>query len=357
MAKKLIKLNHHVDDYECMWNGIEDLYQEKVEEQIPSFFFFCLSGGGNFIYQKRKQDPIKRFAAWGDGRVKQMYTSIADSVGFSFKYIENRRFSYAMKVAKSEIDKGFPVVLGPLDMYYLNYYPKIFHQQHIPIHYIMMVGYDDEKGCAYIQDCGAPGVCELSYEVLEQALDIEKSSLGTPNTVCLIRFQEQVPSVIELAKENFAKKARFQLNSPVGFLGIRGMRKLADEIDLWKEELSQEDYIASLRNTVMFTGTVPCLPGRLLGEKDDGKVLRMSAREKLAGIMEQLDEKHNIPQWLESAEHFWKSGKLMEKMTSEIMEYLLCIGEAEPPVLRQTILKITEQEELAYQKMLEGATK
>lgn len=355
MAKKIIELKHHVDDYECMWNGIEDLYQERCGEELPSFFFFCLSGSGNFVYQKSKEGTPKRFAAWGDGRVKQMYAALSESAGFSFKYVENRRFSYAMKVAKEQIDAGHPVVLGPLDMYYLHYYPKIYKKQHIPIHYIMMVGYDEENGCAYVHDCGMPGEQELSFQILQQALDVERTNLGGKNTVCLIDFKEQVPDVITLARENFARKAEFQLNPPVGFLGIRGMQKLADEIDLWKQELSKEDYEASLRFLTMFTGTVPCLPERLLGEPDDGKVLRMCTREKLAGVLTQLGEQHDIPAWIKSADCFMKSGKVMTEMNDVVVEYLLHTETAQPPVLREYVLQIMEHEKQAYEKMLEGA--
>ncbi|MCS4481028.1 hypothetical protein JQ038_05995 [Clostridium botulinum] len=38
MSKKVIKLRHKVCDYTCMWNGIEDLYQTRLGEDIPDFF-------------------------------------------------------------------------------------------------------------------------------------------------------------------------------------------------------------------------------------------------------------------------------------------------------------------------------
>jgi hypothetical protein len=41
MKAKLITLKHHADDYECMWNGIEDLYIRDTGEILPpSFFLF-----------------------------------------------------------------------------------------------------------------------------------------------------------------------------------------------------------------------------------------------------------------------------------------------------------------------------
>lgn len=40
MKKVIENLSHHYDDYECMWNGIEDIYMSKTGESIPSQFFF-----------------------------------------------------------------------------------------------------------------------------------------------------------------------------------------------------------------------------------------------------------------------------------------------------------------------------
>ncbi len=40
MRKIIENLSHHLDDYECMWNGIEDIYMNKTGEKIPDQFFF-----------------------------------------------------------------------------------------------------------------------------------------------------------------------------------------------------------------------------------------------------------------------------------------------------------------------------
>lgn len=40
--RKIIEIKHHSHDYECMWNGIEDLYINKTGECLPNdFFFYC----------------------------------------------------------------------------------------------------------------------------------------------------------------------------------------------------------------------------------------------------------------------------------------------------------------------------
>ncbi len=80
MTKKVIELRHKVCDYACMWNGIEDLYQTRLGEDIPDYFFFCLSGIGKFVYLKFSNGNMRRMTSWNDGRTKKMYDSINDIV-------------------------------------------------------------------------------------------------------------------------------------------------------------------------------------------------------------------------------------------------------------------------------------
>ncbi len=355
MSKRIVSVPHHKDDYECMWNGIEDLYMHKSGEKIPLGFFFSLSGIGNFVYQKFTTGELKRRAAWGDGRTKQMYKEIADIVGFRYKHIEGRTFDYALQVAKAQIDTGNPVVLGCLDMYYLEYYPKLYQKYHIPIHYVLMVGYDEDRKSAYILDCGIETVQEISYELLEKAMNVETKGLSQKNTVCTIAFKENLKSAIEIAKEAFYQKAKKMLVSPVGFIGIRGMLKLAKEFPTWKEELSKEDYEAVLRNMVMFSGTVPQMPNRLLGIKEADVIPYMCCRERLAGVLAELGTKHQIISWCEAAELFMQSGMVLEKMVGQMVEYLL--GERKNlDEVQEMILCVAQIEEQAFSKVLTGAS-
>lgn len=355
MSKKVIKLAHHVCDYECMWNGIEDLYHEKSGEKVPDSFFFSLSGIGNFVYLKFNKGILKRQAAWNDGRTKQMYKCVSDIIGFNYKHIEGRKFFYAMKKIKEQIDIDKPVVLGCLDMYYLSYYPKFYYKEHIPIHYVMMIGYDDAKECAYILDCGVEEIQEITYELLEKALNIEKNTLSDKNAFCIIDFHENIKSIIEIAKEGFEKKAEKMLNPPVGFIGIKGMRKLASEINQWPFELSSAEYEEALKSIAMFTGTVPVLPSRLK-ENEVEEIKHMAAREKLSQVLDNLGKEYGIEEWIMAADLFLESGKMLEQMTKQITDYLVK-ERTELTELSNEILSIADIEEKAFKYMLVGSRK
>ncbi|HPD88813.1 MAG TPA: BtrH N-terminal domain-containing protein [Oscillospiraceae bacterium] len=356
MRETLISVKHHVDDYECMWNGIEDLYLTKSGETIPDFFFFSLSGIGNFVSYKTPQSEVKRHAVWSDGRTKKMYERLAPVVGFRYKHTEGTRFAYMLNQAKRNIDAGDPVVLGCLDMYCLRYYPKFWHKEHVPIHYVLMVGYSDEKQCVFLHDCGLAGVQELSYPDLEEALNIEKTGLSGKNAMCEVHFGDRLPDVLEIAEKAFADKAQSMLNPPVGFLGIKGMRQLAGEFAGWKDELSEEDYRAALREIVTFTGTVPLPPDALLPPDEKSGLPHKAQREKLANVLFDLSGRYGIPEWKNSAEEFEKSGELLSHMTDRMTEYLLgnCGGLDDIPSL---INETADIEEHAFLDMLKGSQK
>lgn len=353
MTKKVIELRHKVCDYTCMWNGIEGLYQTRLGEDIPDHFFFCLSGIGKFVYLKFNNRNMRRMTSWNDGRTKKMYASINDIVGFKYKHIEGRKFDYMMKKAKEQIDNGKPVILGCLDMYYLSYYPKFYYKEHIPIHYILMVGYDDEEHCAYVYDCGIEEVQKIKYEILEKALNIEKTSLSDKNSMCLIEFDDEIKSIREIALKGFYEKANQILNPKMRFCGIPGMRKLSKEILNWKDELTVEEYETALRNIVIFTGTVPILPNRLLMIEEKDEIEHQAARREYSTLLMKLGEKYGFQQWKVAGNLFSKSGIIIQEMTDLIVEYLL---EQNRNIngLPNMINEIADLEEKAYQNILEG---
>jgi hypothetical protein len=354
MSERIIHIGHHVDDYECMWNGIEDLYIEKSGEKIPAYFFFTLAGTGNFIYRKTPGGSVKRQAVWNDGRTKKMYERLAPIAGFRYRHIEGKSFSAMLKQAKQSIDKGDPVVLGCLDMYFLAYYPKFFQREHIPTHYVLMIGYDDGKQCIYVLDCGIAGVQEISYVSLEEALDVQKTDLSGKNAMCLVKFEETLRDIKEIASRAFAEKARNALNPPVSFLGISGMRKLAKEFEQWQTELSLEEYQAALRNIVIFTGEVPSLPDAFLRPEERNGINHMAAREKLAHVLEDLSSRYRIDAWGRAAKEFIRSGDQLARMTDIITDFLLG-SRAGLTAIPEIISEIADIEEQAFLYMLDGA--
>ena len=142
---KLIELPHKVCGVTCMINGLEDLYEKETGVRLPDWLLLDLSGLLGFVYVKNKNVPTPRMVFWGAQVARRQYETLADVVGFTWDMVENRSFSYTLKRAKASIDQGTPALLGALDMYHLPYYEKFYHNFHVLIHHVLMVGYDDAR--------------------------------------------------------------------------------------------------------------------------------------------------------------------------------------------------------------------
>lgn len=335
-----------------MWRGIEDIYQTKTGEEVPDFCFVTLSGTGEFAYLNLPKTDSKYMVSWGDARPKKSYEKVNDIIGFTYKHTDGSSFQYMLKQVKQEIDEGYPVVLGPLDMYYLFYYPKMYHRVHVPFHYIMAVGYDDENQSLDILDCGKSEVQTLSYELCEKMLATGAPTMGKKNGICRIRFQKTLPDLRTIAVKGLERKCNRVLHPPVHFMGIEGMRKLASEIDQWKDTLGEENYRKALRSACEFSGTAPNPPERLFGAPKDSMPHR-GCRDKYSNLLCELDSRYQIPEWKQAAQYFKESGDIIQDITDSMVAYLLR-KEKEPECYRERILRIAELEEKANQTILEG---
>lgn len=322
MQKKLIALKHHMDDYECMWNGIEDLYIRDTGEKLPPSFFFILASFGSFCYMKTPKSELKRMIAFGDGRTKKMYEFLAPIVGFEYKHYGYKTFEQAIKKAKAEINAGNPTVLGALDMYYLPYFSKLYHGDHIPFHYVLMIGYDDDVQCIYLLDCGRDEVQTLSYNELRQAWNCSYLGLSKPNTVCTVRMNS-TKNKYQIAKEALAKKGEIFLNPPVSFVGRKGFQKFIYEFPKLKNELTKEDYDKILINMVTFFGTVPTVPNALRGIKEPDEVSFNGGFDKMSRVLKDLGKEYGNQTWVEASNRFDEGAVIISEITNVIVDYLI----------------------------------
>lgn len=319
--RKIINLKHHLDDYECMWNGIEDIYMNKTGESLPNNFFFLLSGFGSFCYLKTQKAELKRMVALGDGRTKKMYEFLAPIVGFEYKHHEYRNFEKALIKAKSEIDLGYPVVLGAIDMFYLPYFQKLYHKEHIPFHYILMVGYDDEKQSIYLYDCGRSELLSLSYIQLCSAMNCNYSGLSKENTICTIRMTKKRDK-IKIAQDALKSKKDLFLNPAKGFLGYRGFEKFISELPGWKDEISKEEYDKILTNMVEFFGTVPTIPNAIKGIDEPDFVEFKGGFDKMSRMLRCLGDETKNDYLVKSAAFFDEGAAVIRRISDVIIEYL-----------------------------------
>lgn len=319
--KKFINIPHRMDDYVCMWNGLEDLYIRDTGETLPSKFFFVLSSFGSFCYMKTPKSELKRMMAMGDGRTQKMYEFLAPIVGFDYKIHEHKTFEKALAKIKSEIDAGYPCMIGALDMFYLPHFENLYHKEHIPFHYELVVGYDDELQVIYFNDCGRVETQSISYSELKLAFNCSYPGLSKPNTVWTIRMNTQ-KSKYEIAKEALAKKKVLYLNPPVGFIGHCGFEKFIKDLPNWKNDLSKEEYDKILFNMVQFFGTVPTIPNALKGIDEPDEIGFGGGFDKAAVVLLSLGKEYNDTSMIEASNIFDSVVPIITQIKEIIVDYL-----------------------------------
>lgn len=349
---KLIELPHKVCGCSCMINGLEDLYENETGVRLPDFLLVHLSGLLGFVYVKNKNAPIPRMVFWGSNLAKYQYEALADVVGFQWQMISDRSFPFTLKRAKEFVDLGIPPLLGVLDMYHLPYYEKFYHKIHVPIHYVLMVGYDDEQGAVLVLDCDRPDVQTVSYANLEQAWNVNIPGLGKKNTFYTFEFNGQVADIETIARDGLRKRAKEMLEAPVSMLGLKGMRKLAHELIHWPDELTPIQLDMCLRHLVEFTGFPPIPPSQLMGYSD-APDNHAAGRDIFADLLRKLSEDYAEPRWAEAALHFDQSAKKLEELTDSICDFILGkINILEPAVVLLT--DIADIEERGFRLLRKG---
>jgi hypothetical protein len=291
--KKLIDIPHQVHESTCYVNGLFDILSWKGAEY--TYFLLPIVGGmANFAYLKFKLAQPPCMVYWGTSP-KYLMKQLAEIIGFTQTLSEGKSFKNEFSRIKDCLDNNVPVVVGALDMFYLHYYTDLYQKEHVPIHYLLVVGYDDERELIYVHDCTFNGVQEISYREFESCLNVSVPGLSKKNTYRLFTLPEKLPSELEIAEKGFKYKAQLMLKPPVSMFGIPAMRKLAKEIPDWTDE-------SCFNHMVAYAGLTPPLIADDLSNND-------GLRFQESNLFEEMGSKYNRKAWLDVSILFRRSGE------------------------------------------------
>jgi hypothetical protein len=328
-VKELLVLPHRICESTCYVNGLEDILTWRGAE-YPDFLLPVVGGMASFTYLHFKRADPPCMVYWG-ANTKYLMKDLAKIIGFKETVIEGKTFKNMFSKLKESIDNGQPVVAGALDMYYLHYYPGIYHKQHTPIHYVLVVGYDDEQQAVYVQDCSHKGVQKISCEEFEKSLNVNVPGMSKKNTIRTFALPRKLPSEFDVAKKGFSHKAQRFLKPPVRLLGIPAMRRLADEILEWNNKKCFE-------HMATYATTPPVLPQTF--ENSHGM------RFWQADVLSTLGQKYRVSEWTEASKLFRKSGE-------EITNLCTASLKQDRQQVSKSLIRIADIEEQAYELLKE----
>ena len=242
----------------CPVNGIRDLVHWRTGRDWSNEFLYGLGQGGGFAYLRFKSADPPRQVYWGIAGPRQ-HQYLADLLDAEYTAIENRTFNFSWKKARAALDAGTPPVLGPLDMYHLHFYEGLYHQRHIPIHYELLVGYEEDK--AYVQDTDQDEVQAIPLDELQLAWDVNVPGLGKRNRLVILDVPQDIGPDDQLTRKSIADQCQIMLRPPVSMVGIPAMKKVAREIARWPKELGEEATAKCLRQVREYLNSPPDLEG------------------------------------------------------------------------------------------------
>ena len=279
--KKILNIPHRTSHGMCPVNGIRDLVQWRSGWDWSNEFLWGLGQGGGFAYLRfNAADPPRQMYTGISTPRQHRYLAWLFHAGFTES--ENRAFKSSWEKARQTVEAGTPPVLGPLDMYHLHYYPELYHRRHIPIHFVLLVGYDDDT--AYVHDTDKDAVQAIPLNELQLAWDVDVPGLGKRNRLAIVDIPQALPPTDALIRQAILDQCQTMLHPPVSMVGIPAMRKLANEITSWSEELGEDTAARCLRQVREYLNSPPDLEGNHLTAGRDLYIAFLQQSGEMAGV-------------------------------------------------------------------------
>ncbi len=262
-----------------------------------------VGGMASFAYLTFKAADPPKMVYWGKSP-KYLLRDLSEVIGFKEALVEGRSFGSAFARMKEHIDAGTPAMAGAMDMYYLPYCTDLYRRQHVPIHYVLVVGYDDIEGAVLVHDCALQGIQSIPYGEFEKSLDVKVPGMSKRNTIRAFELPERVPTELEVARRGFARKAEKMLDPPVKMFGIPAMRKLAEEVAEWGDKRCFE-HMATY-------ATTPPMPPESFGNSHGMRLWQ-------AEVLGRLGRKYAASEWTAASRLFEDSGRIIMLISEAAM--------------------------------------
>jgi hypothetical protein len=305
-------------------NGLEDILTWYGAD-YTDFLLSVIGGMAGFTYLRFKRADPPCMVYWG-ANPKYLMKDLSEIIGFKQTVIEGKAFKSMFLKLKAFIDNGQPVVAGALDMYYLHYYPDLYKKLYVPIHYVLVVGYDDEENVVFVHDCGLKQVQKIPYDEFEESMNVNVPGMSKKNTLRAFSLPQKISTELEVARKGFEYKAKRFLEPPVKLFGVPAMRKLAREILEWQDRKCFE-------HMVTYATTPPLLPKTF--ENSHGM------RFWQANVLKVLGNKYRVDGWIEASSLFRQSGEKIMKLCEAALKQ-------NRRQASETLLEVAEIEERAY---------
>ena len=218
---------------------------------------FGLDCGLGFVYwpMKRAVPPI-----FVGGRGSKGIEDVCQILGVRWERKTTTSAKKAWQAVRELIDNDVPVMLQ-VDMFYLDYFRG--ETGHFGGRMIVLAGYDEERGEAYVTDVynekieakrREDGLFVTSLESLAEARSSKFKPFPPRNAWFTFAFPKESTPLEKAVKTAIKSNAENFLNPPIKNLGIKGIRHFAKQVIKWPDTISGTVY-----DPIQFKTEIPML--------------------------------------------------------------------------------------------------
>jgi len=277
LAKVFIGEYPHGPGGHCSSTALRDLLKFYGHDFTENMVF-GLGAGIGFIYFSH---PDMKPPVYIGGRTHNMEEQLCSQLGIGLEVVSGLGPEEGWLAVKRMLDDGIPAMVHA-DVYYLDY---LRAKTHFSAHRIMLVGYDEEKGVAFVADNDRDEIQECSLENLATA----RSSAYLPQPAENAFYRFRVPGELTQPEDAIPtaidKAVRFNLKLDPGQVtfdfdgarivrGIKGIEDFASEMAGWPEKMDEETlsllcktiYVTAEKGGTGYGGNFRRMYGRFLKE-------------------------------------------------------------------------------------------
>lgn len=280
MSKVLVEGFVHRPGGHCGSSAMRDIlsfYGLDLSEEMV----FGLGSGIGFLYY---DDPSMVPPILLGGRSWDMEQVLCKNLEIGLEVKSGLGEKEAWSAVKGMIDDNKPAIVH-VDVYHLDY---LRAKRHFSQHRILVVGYDEDAGIAFVSDNDRDEIQELPLESLARA----RSSIGIPipadNAYYVLTMPEKFPALDKVipgairhtVNSNMLvspEKASFEHNGVHVAVGLAGLEIFASGITGWTQVMDEDAigfvckniYVSAEKGGTGYGGNFRRLYGRFLIESAD----------------------------------------------------------------------------------------
>ncbi|MBN1289094.1 MAG: BtrH N-terminal domain-containing protein [Actinobacteria bacterium] len=217
----------------CGSSAMRDVLRFYGHDLSEEMVFGLGSGIGFLYYEDLSRVP----PVYIGGRIMHMENVLCENLGIELEVVSGLAPAEAWAAVREMIDENLPVVVH-VDVYDLDY---LGAKRHFSQHRIVIAGYDEEKGVAYVSDNDREELQELPLESLSRA----RSSVSMPQPADnafyrlkvpgrLPPLETVIPKAVKIVIENNlgmqAENATFKHKGATVSLGLAGLEKFSSSL-------------------------------------------------------------------------------------------------------------------------------